>query len=67
MMIGKEDRQYFKGMKVRLNFIRAMLNNPKALFLDEPTNGLDPKNARIIKELIKDSRKREEQFYLLPT
>ncbi len=46
--------QYSKGMKVRLNFVRALLNNPKVLFLDEPTNGLDPKNARIIKELIKE-------------
>lgn len=46
--------EYSKGMKVRLNFIRAMLNNPKILFLDEPTNGLDPKNARIIKEIIKE-------------
>lgn len=46
--------EYSKGMKVRLNFIRAMLNNPKMLFLDEPTNGLDPKNARIIKEIIKE-------------
>ncbi|NLV89639.1 MAG: ABC transporter ATP-binding protein [Tissierellia bacterium] len=50
--------QYSKGMKVRLNFIRAMLNNPKALFLDEPTNGLDPKNARIIKELIKEFKEK---------
>ena len=33
-----------------------MLNNPKILFLDEPTNGLDPKNARIIKEIIKEFR-----------
>ncbi len=46
--------EYSKGMKVRLNFIRAMLNNPKMLFLDEPTSGLDPKNARIIKNLIKE-------------
>ncbi|NLY86279.1 MAG: ABC transporter ATP-binding protein [Tissierellia bacterium] len=46
--------QYSKGMKVRLNFVRAMLNNPKVLFLDEPTNGLDPKNARIVKDLIKE-------------
>lgn len=48
--------QYSKGMKVRLNFVRAMLNNPLVLFLDEPTNGLDPKNARIIKDLIKEYR-----------
>ena len=33
-----------------------MLNNPKMLFLDEPTNGLDPHNARIIKEIIKEYR-----------
>lgn len=45
--------EYSKGMKVRLNFVRALLNNPSVLFLDEPTNGLDPKNARIIKDLIK--------------
>ena len=35
-----------------------MLNNPKVLFLDEPTNGLDPKNARIIKDLIKEFKDR---------
>lgn len=45
---------YSKGMKVRLNFVRAMLNNPKVLFLDEVTNGLDPVNAKIIKDIIKD-------------
>ena len=49
--------QFSKGMKVRLNFVRAMLNNPKVLFLDEPTNGLDPKNAKIIKDLILDFQK----------
>lgn len=46
--------EYSKGMKVRLNFVRAMLNNPKILFLDEPTNGLDPYNARIVKEIIRE-------------
>lgn len=51
---NKKIAQYSKGMKIRLNFVRAMLNNPKVLFLDEPTNGLDPKNARIIKEIIKE-------------
>lgn len=44
--------QYSKGMKIRLNFVRALLNDPKVIFLDEPTNGLDPANARIIKDII---------------
>jgi fluoroquinolone transport system ATP-binding protein len=50
----KKVGEFSKGMKVRLNFVRAMLNHPKILFLDEPTNGLDPHNARILKEIIKE-------------
>lgn len=50
----KKVAEYSKGMKVRLNFVRALLNDPKILFLDEPTNGLDPHNARIIKEIIRE-------------
>lgn len=46
--------EYSKGMKIRLNFIRALINQPKMLFLDEPTNGLDPINARILKDMIKE-------------
>ena len=49
--------EFSKGMKIRLNFVRAMLNNPKMLFLDEPTNGLDPANAMILKNLIKNYQK----------
>jgi fluoroquinolone transport system ATP-binding protein len=48
--------EFSKGMKIRLNFVRAMLNDPKMLFLDEPTNGLDPANAKVIKDLIKTYR-----------
>ena len=48
----KKVAEFSKGMKIRLNFVRAMLNNPNTLFLDEPTSGLDPKNARIIKDII---------------
>lgn len=54
---NKQVNEYSKGMKVRLNFVRALLNRPKILFLDEPTNGLDPKNARNIKEIIKQFQK----------
>lgn len=48
--------EFSKGMKVRLNFVRAMLNDPDVLFLDEPTNGLDPKNAMILKDMIREFR-----------
>ncbi len=55
---------YSKGMKMRLNFVRALLNEPRVLFLDEVTNGLDPGNARIIKDLIKDFRARGGTAFL---
>ncbi|WNF38568.1 ABC transporter ATP-binding protein [Bacillaceae bacterium IKA-2] len=54
---NKQVNEFSKGMKVRLNFVRALLNKPKILFLDEPTNGLDPKNSRNIKEIIKQFQK----------
>jgi fluoroquinolone transport system ATP-binding protein len=48
--------EYSKGMKIRLNIVRAMLNNPEMLFMDEPTNGLDPMNAMILKDMIREFR-----------
>jgi len=57
---------YSKGMKMRLNMCRALLNKPGLLFLDEPTSGLDPVNARSLKELIL-RKKREGTTILLAT
>ncbi len=56
--------EYSKGMKMRLNFARALLNDPQLLFLDEPTAGLDPVTARRIKDIIKDLQRKGTTIFL---
>jgi fluoroquinolone transport system ATP-binding protein len=56
--------QYSKGMKNRLNVARALLHDPELLFMDEPTTGLDPTNARLIKELIREQRQAGKTVFL---
>jgi ABC-2 type transport system ATP-binding protein len=47
-------RNYSNGMKQRLLIARALIHNPRILFLDEPTKGLDPTASRQIRGLVKD-------------
>ncbi len=54
----KKVGEFSKGMKIRLNVARSIIHNPQVLFLDEPTNGLDPVNARNIKDLVLELRSR---------
>ncbi|MGV0650309.1 ABC transporter ATP-binding protein [Mycobacterium persicum] len=56
--------KYSKGMQMRLTFARALINDPELLFLDEPTAGLDPVNARTVKHLIMDLKARGRTVFL---
>lgn len=56
--------QLSKGMKMRLNFCRAVMHRPDVLFLDEPTSGLDPVNAEIMKDLILEMKLRGKTVLL---
>ena len=60
----KKVEGFSKGMKMRLNFIRALMHNPDILFFDEPTSGLDPVNAKIIKEMILELKAQGKTIFL---
>jgi ABC-2 type transport system ATP-binding protein len=50
--------KYSKGMRQRLMMARTLVNEPKVLFLDEPTDGLDPVSSQAIRRLIKQEAER---------
>lgn len=69
-MIGLWERRenkvgtFSKGMKQRLAVARALLHEPKIIFLDEPTAGLDPEAASEVRELIEQLSKEGRTIFL---
>ncbi|VID16932.1 ABC transporter ATP-binding protein [Clostridioides difficile] len=61
---NKRVSEYSKGMKPRLNFIKALLHNPDILFLDEPTSGLDPSNSKVMKDIILSEKSKGKTIIL---
>lgn len=64
------NRNYEKlsgGQRRRVDIIRALLNNPRILFLDEPTTGLDPMSRKIVWDYIDYLRKEKKMTIFLTT
>ena len=57
---------YSKGMIQRLQIARGLINDPEILFMDEPTVGLDPVGARMLRDIIR-RLKEEGRTVLLTT
>ncbi len=52
--VNKPTGSYSRGMKQRLGLAQALLNDPQAIFMDEPTGGLDPQGVLQFRKAIKE-------------
>ena len=62
---NKKVGKYSLGMKQRLGIAQALLNKPKLLILDEPTNGLDPNGIKDIRNLIRNLAEKEKMAIVI--
>ena len=69
-MLGLYDRRldstgtFSKGMKQKLAIARALLHEPRILFLDEPTAGLDPEASHLVRDFIEELKKEGRTIFL---
>src|SRR4051794_24121506 len=57
-------RTYSKGMKQRLGVAQAMFHDPEIIFLDEPTDGVDPVGRREIRELMERLKEQGKTIFV---
>jgi ABC-2 type transport system ATP-binding protein len=57
-------KKYSKGMMQRIGLAQALINDPRVIFLDEPTDGVDPVGRKEIRELLKGIRDQGKTIFL---
>ena len=57
-------KAYSKGMQQRLGLAQALVNDPEVLFLDEPTDGLDPLGRKYVRDLLTELRAEGKAIFL---
>jgi len=57
-------KKYSKGMLQRLGLAQALLNEPQILFLDEPTDGVDPVGRKEIRDILRELRSQGTTIFL---
>ncbi len=61
---GVKVRKYSKGMMQRLGLAQALVNAPDILFLDEPTDGVDPVGRTEIREILREQKRLGKTVFL---
>ncbi|MCJ7619372.1 MAG: ABC transporter ATP-binding protein [Anaerolineae bacterium] len=56
--------EYSKGMRQKIALIRALIHDPRVLFLDEPTSAMDPQSAKTVRDAIAELRSSDRAIIL---
>lgn len=61
---GTKIKKYSKGMMQRIGLAQALISDPEILFLDEPTDGIDPVGRREIHDILKELKDRGKTIFI---
>ncbi len=57
-------REYSKGMQQRIGLAQALIHEPELIFLDEPTDGVDPVGRRAVREIVQEQKARGATIFI---